>query len=106
MYSCGNGVLVVISRCPYVSGRDANVLLPNPKASRQTQAVLRPEHGPAQHTAPGAAQEQKEVSGRHTRHAQSIVHTRTHVHGTIRDCKFYVPVLVSYLSVCESVCLG
>lgn len=95
-----------ISRRLNVSGRDANVLLPNPKTSRQTQVVLRPEHGPAQHAASRAAQEQKEVSGRHTRHTQPIVRTRTHVYRAVRNCQFDVPVLVPYLSVCESLCLG
>lgn len=54
---CANVLFLIISRRPNVSGRDTNVLVPNLKTSRQTQAVLRPEHGPAQHASARAAQE-------------------------------------------------
>lgn len=68
---------MLISRCVDVRGRDADVLVPNTKAGGQAQAVLRPQHGPPQHAAARATQEQEEVSTRiHGIHTN--IHTYTH----------------------------
>lgn len=50
------------------------MLVPDPKAGRQAQAVLRAQHGPPQHAAASAAQEQKEVSP-YTHTIVALIHT-------------------------------
>lgn len=72
LYHC---IFFFLSRCVDVRGRDADVLVPNTKAGRQAQAVLRPQHGPTQHAAARATQEQEEVSTR--------IHTNVQTHSNV-----------------------
>lgn len=80
-----NVYFLLISRCVDVRGRDADVLVPNTKAGRQAQAVLRPQHGPTQHAAARATQEQEEVST----HTNIQTHTQTYSYVFIH----YRPIL-------------
>lgn len=54
--------LSVNFRCPDVSGRDPDVLVPNLETGGQAQVVFRAEHGPPEHAASRPTEEQKEVS--------------------------------------------